>query len=321
MSAETPIGLAALESKLRRELSLLNLPARSWLTPRPGVLDVAIVGGGLSGLCAAAALTFLGVDNIVALDRAPVDREGPWVTYARMRTLRTEKNVSGPAMGIPALTPRAWFEAQYGAEAWRSLERIPRTMWMDYLIWYRRVLALPVRNNVEVTSIAPRPDGLVGLTVAGNRQAAAGAACRAGNRSRRDGRAIHAGRRAWHRPALLGAFSRRDRHGGACGQAGRRRRRGRLGNGQCGGGAGGGSGIGRHPDPQSKTCRSSTSSAASAVAARRMGSRRCRRKPNGTCSDGTGGAAPCPAAQRASRLAPRQCALSSGEPDPVACRA
>jgi cation diffusion facilitator CzcD-associated flavoprotein CzcO len=29
------------------------------------------------------------------------------------------------------------------------------------------VLALPVRNNVEVTSIAPRPDGLVGLTIAG----------------------------------------------------------------------------------------------------------------------------------------------------------
>jgi hypothetical protein len=48
-----------------------------------------------------------------------------------MRTLRTEKNVSGPAMGIPALTPRAWFEAQYGAEAWRSLARIRRAMWMD----------------------------------------------------------------------------------------------------------------------------------------------------------------------------------------------
>lgn len=167
MSAETPIGLAALENTLRRELSLLNLPARSWLTPRPGVFDVAVVGGGLSGLCAAAALTFLGVDNIVALDRAPAGREGPWVTYARMRTLRTEKNVSGPAMGIPALTPRAWFEAQYGAEAWRSLERIPRAMWMDYLIWYRRVLALPLRNNIEVTSIAPRPDGFVELTVAG----------------------------------------------------------------------------------------------------------------------------------------------------------
>jgi cation diffusion facilitator CzcD-associated flavoprotein CzcO len=84
-----------------------------------------------------------------------------------MRTLRTEKNVSGPALGVPALTPRAWFEAQYGAEAWRALERIPRTMWMDYLIWYRRVLALPVENDVEVTAVIPRSDGLVELTAVG----------------------------------------------------------------------------------------------------------------------------------------------------------
>src|SRR5215470_1690786 len=161
MSATAPVGLAALEAELRRELLLLNLPAKSWLTPRPGVCDVAIVGGGLSGLCTAAALKFLGIDNIVVLDRAPAGREGPWITYARMRTLRTQKNITGPALGIPALTPRAWFEAQYGSEAWTKLERIPRTMWMDYLVWYRRVLALTVRNGAAVDAITPRADGRV----------------------------------------------------------------------------------------------------------------------------------------------------------------
>lgn len=165
MSAAAPIGLAAHEVILARELSLLNLPAKSWLTPREGVLDVAIIGGGVSGLCAAAALKFLGVGNIAVLDRAPAGREGPWMTYARMRTLRTPKDVSGPALGVPALTQRAWFEAQYGADAWSALDRIPRPMWIDYMIWYRRVLALPVDNNIDVAAVSLCADGLASLTV------------------------------------------------------------------------------------------------------------------------------------------------------------
>src|SRR5260221_5374279 len=117
MTATPPIGLAAHEALLKRELSLLNLPAKPWLTPRAEVFDVAIVGGGVSGLSAAAALKFLGVTNIVVLDRAPAGREGPWITYARMRTLRTERDVAGPALCVPALTPRASFEAQFPAQA------------------------------------------------------------------------------------------------------------------------------------------------------------------------------------------------------------
>ncbi|WP_431285215.1 NAD(P)-binding domain-containing protein [Humitalea sp. 24SJ18S-53] len=160
-------GLAALEAELAHQLDLLNLPAKAWLTPKPGVVDVAIIGGGLSGLCAAAALRFIGLGNIVLLDRAPAGREGPWVTYARMRTLRTAKEITGPALGVPALTPRAWFEAQFGARAWTALDRIPRAMWMEYLVWYRRVLDLPVRNDTEVTAITPQPDGLLALGIAG----------------------------------------------------------------------------------------------------------------------------------------------------------
>jgi cation diffusion facilitator CzcD-associated flavoprotein CzcO len=80
-----------------------------------------------------------------------------------METLRSPKQLAGPALGIPSLTFRAWFEAQWGRDAWDALDKIPRLQWMDYLRWYRRVLALPVKNGHRVTDIAPRADGLVEL--------------------------------------------------------------------------------------------------------------------------------------------------------------
>ena len=43
-----------------------------------------------------------------------------------------------------------------------ALFRIPRPMWMEYLRWYRKVLALPVENGIEVTRSGPK-DGLFEL--------------------------------------------------------------------------------------------------------------------------------------------------------------
>lgn len=155
-----PAGLAALEAELSRQFTLLNLPPKPWMpeTPDPdgaAVLDVAIIGAGLCGLVAHAALAMEGIGNTRLFDRAPEGREGPWITYARMETLRTVKEAAGPALGVPALTFRAWFEAQWGAEAWDDMTLAPREMWMDYLIWYRRMTRADVLNDCDVTEILP----------------------------------------------------------------------------------------------------------------------------------------------------------------------
>lgn len=167
--APAPQGLAALEARLRQDLCWLEIPARNWVMPRTvdglPVLDVAVVGGGMAGLAAAASLTHLGI-NATIFDQAPQGYEGPWATTARMETLRSPKQLTGPALGLPALTFRAWFEAQFGAQAWEALDKIPRLQWMDYLRWYRRVLNLDVRNEHRILAVLPRADKLVQLDIA-----------------------------------------------------------------------------------------------------------------------------------------------------------
>lgn len=152
--------LAGLEHRVRDDLAALNLPPSAWAPPRPGVMDVVVVGGGMLGLAASFALMRLGIRHRV-LDRAPAGQEGPWVTYARMETLRSPKHLVGPAGDFAALTFRAWFTAQHGPAAWDALGKIPRAMWMDYLTWFRRVLGLPVENGVGLRAVRPGPDGMV----------------------------------------------------------------------------------------------------------------------------------------------------------------
>ncbi|MCQ4160789.1 NAD(P)/FAD-dependent oxidoreductase [Roseomonas sp. GC11] len=164
-------GLPALEARLRHDLECLELPGRPWVPARAvegqRVTDVVIIGAGMCGLAASAALRLLGVDNQRVLDRAPAGQEGPWVTWARMETLRSPKTLSGPCLGLPALTFRAWYEAQHGRAAWDALGKIPRGQWMDYLVWYRRVMGVPVENGVAVQAIQPRADGLLSVEIAG----------------------------------------------------------------------------------------------------------------------------------------------------------
>ncbi|WP_353646822.1 NAD(P)/FAD-dependent oxidoreductase [Mesorhizobium sp. WSM2239] len=169
-------GLAALRERLHHDLSLLELPAKAWVPPRSvngeHIHDIVIVGGGMCGLVAYFALKCGGMRNVRIFDRNPAGREGPWVTYARMETLRSPKQLAGPAFGIGALTFRAWFTAQFGEAAWNALDKIPRPMWMDYLRWYRKVLGIPVENEVQVDSILPEGDYLrLALSGSGAREA------------------------------------------------------------------------------------------------------------------------------------------------------
>ena len=105
-------GLATLEARLADELAFLQLPAPRWTPAREHagqpVLDVVIIGGGMTGLACAAALVHRGM-SVVVYDEAPAGLEGPWATTARMETLRSPKQLAGPALGIPSLTFRAWF--------------------------------------------------------------------------------------------------------------------------------------------------------------------------------------------------------------------
>ncbi|MET0271343.1 MAG: FAD/NAD(P)-binding protein [Sphingomonas sp.] len=157
-------GLPALETELARQLVLIGHGGADWTRPRHHpdghVHDVVIVGGGQSGLAAAFGLLRERVSNILVVDDSPAGREGPWDTYARMLTLRTPKGLNPIDFGIPALSYRAWWEAQHGAAGWDAVDKIARGDWMAYLRWYRRVLALPVRNGCTLTLIEPLGDGL-----------------------------------------------------------------------------------------------------------------------------------------------------------------
>ena len=166
-----PRTLAELEADIARDLALIAHPRMDWLQPKTSggrpVLDVLIIGGGQCGVVAGFALMQQKVRNILVVDRAPEGREGPWRTFARMPNLRSWKDQSGPDLGIPSLTYQAWHEAQYGTEAWDKLRLIPKELWNDYLLWFRRVTGVPVRNGVEAGRIAPgrTDDGLPCLEV------------------------------------------------------------------------------------------------------------------------------------------------------------
>ncbi|MEM5517680.1 NAD(P)/FAD-dependent oxidoreductase [Henriciella sp. AS95] len=158
-------GLAEHNARVRYDLEALGLNAPTWVEPREGVYDVVIVGGGQSGMGAAFALRKERVTNVLILDENEKGLEGPWVTYARMITLRTPKDLLSIDCGIPSLTFREYWVAQHGEEGWDSIDKIPRKDWMGYLRWYRDILDLPVQNESKVTKITPTGGGIHELNV------------------------------------------------------------------------------------------------------------------------------------------------------------
>jgi len=151
-------ALARLTERVRRDLEFLTYPGRDWVQARQTangepVYDVVVVGAGQGGLATAFGLMRERVSNVLVVDQNPLDRAGPWLTFARMVTLRTPKHLTGPDLGVPSLTPRAWYEAQHGEGSWTSLELIPKESWAEYLGWYRTTLNIPVRAETRVGAL------------------------------------------------------------------------------------------------------------------------------------------------------------------------
>jgi FAD-dependent urate hydroxylase len=171
-NAAADAALDRLAAAVRHDLDCLDYPARSWVRPRraasgEAVYDVVIIGAGQSGLAAAFGLMREHIENILVIDENAEGVEGPWVTYARMVTLRTPKYLTGPDLGVASLTFRTWWEAQFGAASWERLDKIPREEWMRYLRWYRATLRIPVCNETRLDLIEPLADGLFRLRVSG----------------------------------------------------------------------------------------------------------------------------------------------------------
>lgn len=162
-------GLDVLEQRLRQDMAWLKIPASAW-TPSFDVAgvpvrDVITIGGGMAGITASAMLMRYGIHNQVVYDRATEGNEGPWLTFARMDTLRSAKDLVGPAMGLPALTFRAYYEARFGVQEWEALDKIPRALWAEYLLWLRKVLDLPIENGVTVHEVAPYTDTVLAVRI------------------------------------------------------------------------------------------------------------------------------------------------------------
>jgi len=151
-------ALARLAQAARADLARLNFPPANWVPPATApdgapVLDVLVAGAGMCGQTAAHALLREGVTHLRVIDREARGDEGPWGTYARMLTLRSPKHLTGPDLGVPSLTFRAWYEAQHGEAGWAALHKVGRIDWRDYLLWVRDTVGLPVDNGVSLVDV------------------------------------------------------------------------------------------------------------------------------------------------------------------------
>ena len=160
--------LAELEARVRRNLDLTSHPTLDWMPRTDGpdgahVHDVAIAGAGQGGVAVAFQLMRERVTNVLLFDKAPRGLEGPWSTYARMPTLRSPKDYTGPDLGLPSLTYRAWHEARFGDADWSRLDLIPAHLWAEYLLWVRDVTGVVAENETELVGIAPAPGDLLAL--------------------------------------------------------------------------------------------------------------------------------------------------------------
>ncbi|MDV6286818.1 NAD(P)/FAD-dependent oxidoreductase [Rhodococcus jostii] len=155
------------DAAAQESLRLLGYDTANLIAPLDETThDVAIVGGGQSGVAIAYALRRAGVTNVTVIDAEEDESALAWRARARMRTLRTPKTVSGPELGNPALTFSAWYDGVRGAGAFDAIDRIATSDWADYLTWFQRQVDVSVRRGVRVTDIKPAGAGRLRLHLA-----------------------------------------------------------------------------------------------------------------------------------------------------------
>ena len=161
-------SLDRLNQEVEIALATLNYPCQAWPEPPTASIidtnhsnttnqhvDVLIVGAGMCGQSVAFSLRREGVHRLRIIDRAARGQEGPWTNFARMNTLRSPKHLTGPDLGIPSLSFRAWFSALNGHGAWDSLHKIDRLDWYSYLQWLRERIGIAIDNDLEFKSVKP----------------------------------------------------------------------------------------------------------------------------------------------------------------------
>jgi cation diffusion facilitator CzcD-associated flavoprotein CzcO len=162
---EDPEGLRTLEARVAHDLACLNYPPPDWVPPRTGpdgspMLDVFVAGGGMCGQTVAYALRRDGVSRVRVVDAREEGSEGPWATFARMEMLRSPKHLTGPDLGVPSLTFRAWYEARFGSDGWAALHKVWRLDWRDYLLWVRRQVGVAVDGGTRLAGVEAVSGGL-----------------------------------------------------------------------------------------------------------------------------------------------------------------
>jgi FAD-dependent urate hydroxylase len=147
--------LSALRRQARDDIRIMEFPKRQFPFKRqPDVLEVAIVGGGQTGLGTSFGLLRHGVKSTMIFDQNARGRQGPWRTYARNHLLRTKKDSTGGLeWGIPSLHFIRWSEARYGGEYFESIQKIPRALWADYIEWFVETVDLPTLYETRVRDI------------------------------------------------------------------------------------------------------------------------------------------------------------------------
>ncbi len=141
-------------------LRLMGPDPANWVPDRAGIdHNVAIIGGGQTGCALAFALRRAGIGRVTVLEAAADEaKAGIWLNAARMNLLRTPKSLTGPELGVPALSFQAWYEARHGLEAYAAIDRIPRLDWAAYLSWYKGFLKILPRYATALLRIEPAAD-------------------------------------------------------------------------------------------------------------------------------------------------------------------